>query len=201
MIGGGTVSGSPSATAILLEADGSASPTSFPVSMVNATGAGTGRKAYFAGGSDGTTFATLPQMFVYTNPDVLTLDTVDVSLSVGGKANFDFLAGPADAGKSFVLLYSASGTAPGFFFDGQLIPLNFDSQVIKSMVNQGAPPLYNAAGLLGPDGHVQPYFEIPPGLSPVLAGITLSFAAVSFDLTSTPLLSTVSNPQSFIFTP
>lgn len=188
-------------TAVLIEADGSMSTLNFPVNQFNQTGAGTGNKAYFAGGLDGSTFATLSEMFVYTNPDLLTADVADIPLSLGGRANFEFHAGAPEAGKSFVLLYSASGTAPGFVFDGQLIPLNVDTLVIKSIVHPGAPPLYDAAGVLGPDGIAKPFFDIPPGLNPGLAGITLSFAAVSYDLLSSPLVSVVSNPQSFIFTP
>ena len=201
VFGGGALGGNPTATALLLEADGSASPTTMPASVIGATGASTERAAYFGGGFLAPTFVTMTELFVYTNPDVLTVDVADIPLSLGGVANFDFHAGAGEAGKSFVLLYSASGTAPGFLFDGQLIPLNFDALVIKSISLPGAPPLYDAAGVLGADGHAEPRFDIPPGLNPGLAGISLSFCAVSYDLFAIPLVSMVSNPQSFVFTP
>ena len=73
--------------------------------------------------------------------------------------------------------------------------------MIKSISLPGAPPLYDAAGVLGADGHAEPRFDIPPGLNPGLAGISLSFCAVSYDLFAIPLVSMVSNPQSFVFTP
>ena len=116
----------------------------------------------------------------------LTADVGQVSVPWGGTQTLTLDAGVGNASKLYLLLGSMSGTTPGQPVNGQLLPLNFDSYFLHTLLHTNSPPLGNSFGILssaspGPGGMANATFTLPPGLSPTLVGLTVHHAFVVFD--------------------
>jgi hypothetical protein len=95
-----------------------------------------------------------------------------VSAVVGGVAHLTLSAGPALAGRLFVLGGSMSGTSPGLPLTSSLVlPLNFDAYTAWVL---SAPDVFFAPsiGVLDADGRAEIYGAVPAGL-----GLTAPLAA------------------------
>ncbi len=124
------------------------------------------------------------------------------SLSAGGATIFALNAGKAHASLPYLLLGSASGTAPGIPFGGLVLPLNFDGYFLATLGAPNTPPLVDSLGLLDPNGLGLAAFFLPPGVSPSLAGLSLHHAyAVAVFVGPVPTPVFVSNPAPLVFAP
>jgi len=89
---------------------------------------------------------------------------------------FTLNRGPADAGRGYLVLGSASGTSPGTPFGNVVIPLNRDRFFNWTW---GAPPAFQAAaGALDGDGRAEALLDGSPGGWAPLVGTELSFCAL-----------------------
>ncbi len=93
-----------------------------------------------------------------------------VSTSEGAQVPFAINAGPAEAGRSYILLGSASGTVPGTPFGGQTLPLNAD-RLLRFTFGSPGPPLFSgSAGQLDAAGHASASLRATPGALAALPG-------------------------------
>lgn len=96
-------------------------------------------------------------------------------------------AGQPHAQGLYFVLGSATGTSPGIPADnGLTIPLNLDNYYVFTALYPNTSVLTNSLGFLDAQGKGQASFNIPPGLSPTLAGVTLNHAYVVLDFLSNP---------------
>lgn len=112
----------------------------------------------------------------------LVANTQRLSLSAGGTANLNLLAGVANAGRVYLMLGSVSGTSPGIGVNALVLPLNFDAYLQFTAGTPNTPPLLNGFAILDADGEGQAQFALPPGTTPALAGLDASHAYLLFDL-------------------
>jgi hypothetical protein len=120
----------------------------------------------------------------------LWADKASLSGAAGGTVTFDVIAGSPHAGRTYVLLASASGTAPGVPFGGGVVlPLVVDDVFQFSVDNVNTPVLSNTFGTLSALGRATATLNLPPG---AVAGPTQAhFAAAIVDLgTSTVVAAT-----------
>ncbi len=83
-----------------------------------------------------------------------------VSSSAGADVPFVLNAGAAEAGRSYIVLGSASGTVPGTPFGGQTLPLNSD-RILRFTFGSPGPPLFpGSAGQLDAAGRAQATFRL-----------------------------------------
>jgi hypothetical protein len=116
-----------------------------------------------------------------------------LSLSAGGAHELALSAPGARAGDLYVVLGSASGTKPGTPIGGLPLPLNYDPYTRVSAALANAPPFVAFVGFLDAAGEATARFELPPGIDPALAGLTLDHAFVAIDSLSFPAIAFVSN--------
>ena len=127
----------------------------------------------------------------------LTADVGQVVVPWGGTQTLTLDAGGGNASKLYLLLGSTSGTTPGQPVNGQLLPLNYDTYFLHTLLHTNSPPLGNSFGILsssspGPGGMATATFTLPPGLGPTVVGLTLHHAFVVFEW-STGAVSLASN--------
>jgi len=108
----------------------------------------------------------------------------------GGTIDFSLDAGPFYAGRTYLVLASASGTAPGTPLPGGLVilPLNFDWLSNLVLGNLNTPLFSGFAGVLDGAGAASAQFNVPP--VPGAAGLTVHFAFATrspYDFTSNPV--------------
>ncbi len=108
----------------------------------------------------------------------LVTDTPFLPISTGGTQVLDVSAGVGRAGLPYLLLGSASGTAPGFSLGTTAVPLNPDGYLAHTAQFPNLPPLVNSAGILDRVGQAQASLVLPAGLPPVLVGLELEHACV-----------------------
>lgn len=99
-----------------------------------------------------------------------------LSLGAGGTMDLVLAAGPEHAGRTFVVLGSASGTAPGIPMGGDTIPLNYDPYMYLTIVYANAGPFFSTLGVLDAQGLASAQISLPPGSPPELAGLVLHHA-------------------------
>lgn len=104
-----------------------------------------------------------------------------VRLAEGGAHVLGLAAGPAHAGRAYVLLGSVTGTSPGFFVGPVHVPLVPDAYTWITLANAGAGPFVATLGLLDEQGGATAALALPPGLDAILVGVTLHHAFVTFD--------------------
>jgi|GEM_PF-6776126 len=128
-------------------------------------------------------------------PPPLSAATFSVSLSGGGEQRFELDAGAARAGQLFVLLGSATGTAPATVdpVTGIAVPLVVDAYFLDLVAIQGGGVVTPFIGWLDGSGRADATFAIPPGTAPQLAGVTLFHAFASIDLGGSGVLDFASN--------
>jgi glucose/arabinose dehydrogenase len=100
----------------------------------------------------------------------LSADTGSLSVSQGGKQRLKLHAGPAFAGRVYILGGSITGTA-GIPFGSVVIPLTLDQYTLFSIVHPGTMPLLGNLGVLGPSGEGLASFSAPPGFLSALVGL------------------------------
>lgn len=108
----------------------------------------------------------------------LTADTDTLSASTGGVVNFVLNAGASFAGRSYVLLGTASGTAPGTVLPGGgVLPLNQDLVFNYIRTHLASPMFADFQGMLDAAGQATAALDSMgpvPGVLP--PGSTLHFA-------------------------
>jgi hypothetical protein len=104
----------------------------------------------------------------------------EISSSNGGVHDMYLNAGAAQAGYTYFVLGSVSGTTPGFTVNGINCPLNPDGYFDLTIAFANTGLFSNTLALLGPDGRATAALIIPPAL-PGLVGITLNHAYLTFN--------------------
>lgn len=109
--------------------------------------------------------------------DALSADVDQISASAGGVVHFSLTAGAAHAGRSYLLLGSASGTVPGTQLPGGLavLPLNWDLFMSLVIGQLNTAVFSNFLGSLDGNGSANAAFDTL-GPVPGAAGLTLHFA-------------------------
>jgi endonuclease I len=104
-----------------------------------------------------------------------------LNLFPGGAQALALAGGANHAGNLYFLAGTTEGTAPGFDFGGQHIPLNpFGAYFSMTLAGPGA-LLAPHLGFLNGFGNASAAFSLPAGLSPTLAGITVHHAYVTLN--------------------
>lgn len=93
-------------------------------------------------------------------------DATEISVSAGGTANFDLIAGSEHAGDQYLVLGSAAGTTPGTVLDGMLLPLNVDGYFLTMLSFPNVFPFVNTTGFLDANGRATASFTLPAGILP-----------------------------------
>lgn len=125
----------------------------------------------------------------------LSVTPPTLSASAGGTAQFA-LEGPEEGPppRTYLLLGSISGTAPGIPIGSIVLPLNFDWFLWTSFRWRNGAYFADTEGVLNPDGSGAARFLVNPGdLSP-LVGIDMAFAYFTpdrSDFASNPVLVTI----------
>jgi hypothetical protein len=109
----------------------------------------------------------------------LWADAYAVSVAVGAMVDYSLDAGAAAAGRTYLLLGTVSGTAPGFNLPGgQHVPINWDLFTNLIMGSLGGPVFQNFMGTLDGSGCATASFDTFGPLDPSLIGIEASFAFI-----------------------
>lgn len=83
-----------------------------------------------------------------------------VSISQGETITFELNAGPANAGKTYLLLGSVSGTSPGINLPNNLVlPLNMDWYFLLTRLQPNSPTLQFSFGQLDSQGRARARFK------------------------------------------
>jgi hypothetical protein len=111
----------------------------------------------------------------------LTCDQHELSLSAGGLAKFQLDAGPSNADDLYLLLGSATGTAPGVQLGRITLPLELDAY---SLLLLGAPNslLVPNLSVLDSKGQATAAFLVPPGSPVSLVGLRLDHAYLLIEI-------------------
>jgi hypothetical protein len=148
-------------------------------------------------------FIQMDDMEIDTSPALSLVGTPDsISLSSGGTQVLAMDVADAFAGKSYMILGSATGTTPGIPYGGAVVPLNLDGYLIFTVVSPNSPLLAGSAGLLNSLGQATANFIVPPLSDPSLAGLTLNHAGIVLDLVSGSfVIPEVTNAYGVLLTP
>jgi glucose/arabinose dehydrogenase len=111
----------------------------------------------------------------------LSANKASVSQSAGGVQRLSIHMGAGMAGKLYLTLSGASGTAPGLVVDGVPVPLNLDSLLVTSLTMANSLPWLQSLGFLDGTGGGTTNFTIPAG-STGLAGANVAHATIAFDV-------------------
>ncbi|MEM7203998.1 MAG: aryl-sulfate sulfotransferase [Planctomycetota bacterium] len=128
----------------------------------------------------------------------LWADNESMSASSGGSVQFDLFAGSPRAGHIFLMMGSASGTAPGFLYRGATIPLNPDGYLSGVLSSLGRGAFVDWVGVTDTVGTARATFTLPP--LPFLVGLQLDHAMITAD----PVVRNVTlatNPVPLVFAP
>jgi hypothetical protein len=129
----------------------------------------------------------------------LWADAYTASAAVGEVVDYSMDAGAANAGRSYLVLGSLSGTSPGFTLPGGLnMPINWDSFTNVALSMLGSPAFQNFMGSLDGTGQAVATFDTLGAVDPNLIGQTMSFA---FLLGYPPGWDFASNPVGLTFEP
>lgn len=108
----------------------------------------------------------------------LTADVPSVSISAMDTQTLTLDAGEDNAGRTYFMLGSFTGTDPGFDLAGGLhVPLNIDTYFFLLTENPNLIVL-NSFGSLDAGGQATASFSLPPGTPAILAGFTFHHAYV-----------------------
>jgi hypothetical protein len=119
----------------------------------------------------------------------LWADKSSLSGAAGGTVTFDVIAGSPHAGRTYVLLGSASGTTPGIPVGGGLVlPLNFDPVLQFTFDNANTPVLSNTLGVLDALGRATATLNLPAGA--VAGPGQAHFAAAIIDAATATVVAT-----------
>jgi len=116
---------------------------------------------------------------LFTRHPFLTTSAPSISVSAGGVVDFYNDFSDYEAGMTYIVLASTTGTGPINIF-GLDVPLTPDQAFLKSLT--GSLPLFSGqTGQLDAYGDAVTTLAWPAGLYPNLAGTTVYFAAVSYE--------------------
>jgi hypothetical protein len=106
----------------------------------------------------------------------LVASTLHLSAAQGGSLGLALDAGPAFAGRTYLVLVSLTGSTPPTPVGQVLLPLHFDpiTDIGLSLVN--TPVFAGFLGALSPQGSAAAAFNAPPLAEPSLPGLSLTFA-------------------------
>ena len=137
---------------------------------------------YFTGRGNGNHDGRLFR--IRADAPTLTADTAQISAAAGGTQSFDLRTWDCTLGEeAYLLVGSASGTAPGFVLDNVPVPLNMpDPWFSFAIASANAGPWSANFGVLDAGGRATASLSLPPGLPPNLVGTHLDHAYVVFDL-------------------
>ncbi len=100
-----------------------------------------------------------------------------VSAATGGTICFTVDMGPAQAGATYLLGGSYTGTSPGIVASPTVtIPLVYDGLTDFLVFHPNTPPYAGTLGVLSPQGAAAPTLSLPP-LPPAYVGLTIHHAA------------------------
>lgn len=106
-------------------------------------------------------------------------------LSIDGMAIIPTIYQPVEevaAGRPYVILGSASGTAPGFSLGvNHHVPLVFDAYFMQTATTLGANHVIGGLGVLDAEGNATATVIVPPLDFPALVGLVLHHAAIVFE--------------------
>lgn len=122
-----------------------------------------------------------------------------LSIGTGGTQDFALRAGIGHALQVYVLLGSASGTAPGTPVDGVVLPLVADGYFTFTLQNPNHPRLAGSLGNLDALGQATADLTVSPGLDPGLAGVQVHHAFAAID--GIPLVVYASNAVALTLVP
>jgi hypothetical protein len=123
----------------------------------------------------------------------LATDTSSISLVAGGSQDLSLQAPLTVQGDFYLLLGSASGQKPGISLDGFPLLLNPDLYTTSAASLANLPPFVQFADFLDANAQASARFELPAGMDPSLAGVTLDHAFVAIDWLPFPVVTFVSN--------
>jgi len=107
-----------------------------------------------------------PYASFYARRDVGAVDRTpgwsSVSAELGGEHALRLVLGPAAAGDLFVVLGSATGTAPSTPVLGAALPLVVDGWTAATLLHAGSGPLVGTLGALSPAGSADASLVVPP---------------------------------------
>ena len=126
---------------------------------------------------------------------------IALSLGSGGAQSLTLRATPEQAGDLYLVLGSASGTAPAVGIDGLELPLVPDVYTSLSVSSAGTGIFAGTLGVLDPLGRGAAEIRLPPGTSLALAGTTLHHAFLVVDLDGTLGVSLISNAEPLFLVP
>ena len=133
-------------------------------------------------------------------PSTQTLYACEQTVSVsGGSQDLELYAGPQLASALYLVLGSASGSAPGIAVETLQLPLNLDSYLLASLASANQPPFVQTLGVLDDLGRATASITLAPGSPATLVGLELNHAYVAFDVTTlTPLLASSAVPLAVV---
>lgn len=111
----------------------------------------------------------------------LETDTETISVAAGGTQNLDLDAGADRAGDLYLVLGSASGTAPGFAVGGVVLPLVADGYTDFTLASANAGVFSGTFGNLDGCGRATASIVLPGGSDAALAGLALNHAFLTID--------------------
>ncbi|MCZ6596369.1 MAG: CHRD domain-containing protein, partial [Planctomycetota bacterium] len=113
----------------------------------------------------------------------LNTDNPGLSVSNGCSQRLFLDAGPANAGATYWVVGTLSGTTPGVVAPGGiLVPVNPDFYFDHTIDNPNQPPMTLSLATLDANGQATCTFTFPAGAFPTLAGMTMhhAFALIDF---------------------
>jgi hypothetical protein len=151
-----------------------------------------------AGAADAGSFYTFDPLLGSCTP--LTAFPASISVSAGGVQTMTLDAGTANQGAFYWLVGSVTGTSPGLFLFGALLPLNPDPYFFSTVLSPNLGPFTNNFGNLDTQGRAVVPFTLGAGSDPALAGLTLDHAFVVVDF-GAPAFTFVSNTTGLALAP
>jgi len=130
-----------------------------------------------------------PVSRAYTVPFFGT-DREEIDTVQGGTAEFHLDLGGPSANRGFALILGMSGSTPPWVVYGLSIPVARDFWTDLSLQNANSAYFQNFLGNLDATGKARSAVYVPPGLANVLAGTTITAAAIridAFDFASRPV--------------
>ncbi|QDU65388.1 hypothetical protein [Engelhardtia mirabilis] len=127
---------------------------------------------------------------IYYHGPRMDADQPAVSLVSGGVQSLALNAGPTvGPGLAYIVLGSATATAPGLELSGVHIPLAVDAYTNFTLTSANQGPLVGTLGVLDGAGRGTAQISIPAATDPGLAGTTLYHSMLLLDLPAGALLS------------
>ncbi len=141
-------------------------------------GVGQGTDVYDLVVDDGRGPVTLYPSPTLKHNETLKADAASISSSAGGTISFDLVGPDEEPPADYLLLCSASGTAPGLLIGKSniVLPLNYDDVMWISYYCANTTTFVNTDNVLDADGKASAQFHVEPDELQLLVGFDLAFA-------------------------